>query len=102
MVRELWREEKWSKDAPCELALSLDNFENDDKKPPTLEMAVVEAQYIIDLHYEGGTVSHEMLSGESGPEAVEEAQKTIKDCRAFIRKYGRKEKTGRGLKQCRP
>lgn len=84
-----WRSEKWAGNVPFELAQSLDNFERDDKKPPGLDQAVTEAQYVIDLHKESGTTSQEMLSGEAGPEAKREAKKTIKDCEAFI-KHGKK------------
>lgn len=84
---EKWRGGKWAKNIPDELAVSLDNFEHDDKNPPTLKMAVEEAQYIISLHYEGGTVSNSMLSGEDGPEAMKEAKETIRDCKRFIKKY---------------
>ena len=82
-----WRKEPWALDVPYELSLSLDNFAHDDKKEPTLEMAIKEAKYIIDLHYEGGTLSAEELSGDFGPEAYEEAKYRIKEHKKFISKY---------------
>lgn len=82
-----WQNETWAKDACSELVLSMDNFQSDDKKPPTLQMAMAEAQYIIDLHYEAGTVSNEMLNGEHGPDEKKRAKKTIADCNKFIKKY---------------
>jgi hypothetical protein len=82
-----WRSEAWAVDVGCELGQSLDNFETDDKKPPTLPMAVKEAQYIIDLHHEPGTTSNEMLMGEDGAESQKIARANIKECRAFIQKY---------------
>jgi hypothetical protein len=81
-----WRSEHWEKYVPFELALSLDNFEHDDKAPPSLQMAVDEAQYIIDLHYECGTTPNEMMTSECADER-KAARKTIRECRAFIKKY---------------
>lgn len=85
-----WRAENWAKDVGSELALSLDNFECDDKKPPTLAMAVKEAEYIINLHYEAGTTSSQMLSGELGDEERNTALTNMRECRAFMRKYRHK------------
>ena len=82
-----WRAETWAKDAPDELAESLNNFELDDKKPPSLPQAVKEAQYIVGLYHEGGTTSSEALSGELGHDAKKAAQRTIRECKAFIKKY---------------
>ena len=82
-----WREQPWAEKVPNELAESLDNFESDDKAPPTLAMAVEEAAYIIGLHSESGTESQAMLAGERGREARTEAKKTIRDCEAFIKRH---------------
>lgn len=82
-----WRDQPWADKVPYELAVSLDNFQQDDKSAPSLAVAVEEAGYVVGLHSEGGTESHAMLSGERGEDAQKEARKTVKDCRAFIRRH---------------
>jgi hypothetical protein len=82
-----WRAQPWATKVPYELAVSLDNFEHDDRRQPTLAQAVEEARYIIGLHSEGGTESHAMFTGERGEEEQAEAKKTVKDCRNFIKRH---------------
>lgn len=89
MSEKQWQKETWAKHVPYELSIKLDEFEADDEKAPTLPEAVAEAKYIIGLHNEGGTVSSAMLAGEYGEDDRKAAMKTIKDCRAFIKKYGK-------------
>lgn len=81
-----WRNEKWAKDAPSELANDLDIIEYDDKKAPTLKEAVVEAHYILCLYSEGGTASSDALDSDD-PGVRAEALRQIKLTKRFITKY---------------
>lgn len=87
-VPATWRNEKWAKDVPGPVMdETLDNIQTDDKRPPTLTDAVKEAQYVLGLYHEGGTLAQEELAGECGPEAQRRAEAEVRKCKAFIKKY---------------
>lgn len=90
MKQATWRSEKWSKDVPGPvMAETLDNIQNDAKKPPTLAEAVKEAQYVLGLYREGGTQAHAELAGEHGPDEQRLAKGEVRKCEAFIAKHSK-------------
>jgi hypothetical protein len=84
-----WQTQKWAKDVPYELSIKLNEFETDDEKMPTLAEAVAEARYITSLYNESGTISSEELAGDHGVAAQKAAEKTVRDCAKFIKKYSK-------------
>lgn len=78
-----WRKSEWAIHAPSDLAKSLDNIELKNNNPPTLAKAVEEAQYVIDLFYEP-------YGQPTSKEEKQVMRQTIKDCKAFIRRYKRR------------
>ena len=73
-----------------ELGLDLETISIDDKKEITdytVEEVVKEAKYILSLYSEGGTASHEELTGEDGEEAQLSARKEVRTLKAYIKKY---------------
>ena len=75
-----------------ELKVSLENIAQDDGvrvEDYTAEEVVAEAEYVLSLFYEGGTVSSEMLSGEHGQDEQRQAKKEVSALKRFIKKYKR-------------
>lgn len=53
----------------------------------TQEDVVKEAEYILGLFMEGGTVSNEAYIGEHGEEAQKDAVKQVRQLRKYIKKW---------------
>ena len=75
-----------------ELAYTLNNISQDDKKPITAYTAdevVDEAKYVLDLFINPsqGHINHDALIGEEGPDQQKWANKQVRQLRSFIKKY---------------
>lgn len=83
-----WRSEPWAKDVPGPvMAETLDNVQMDDRYAPTQAEAVRQAQYVLSLYAESGTLAQQELAGEHGPDERRLAQSEVRKCKAFIAKY---------------
>jgi len=75
-----------------ELAYTLGNISQDDKKPITAYTAdevVDEAKYVLNLFINSayGHINHEALMGDEGADQQKWANRQVRQLRSFIKKY---------------
>jgi hypothetical protein len=64
----------------------------DDNKQPedyTVEEIVYEANFLLIMYLEGGTIQGYALDGYDGKEAQKDAKKTVRQLQAYIKKWSR-------------